>query len=92
MTEPVARTWQRIVALLQGFAPTTARVIRPPAPATELQRALSVLPAGLPTGLLGWWAPASPCSRTARHWSPSAALSAADCSVPIPGPVSGTAA
>ncbi|WP_410643271.1 SMI1/KNR4 family protein [Amycolatopsis sp. lyj-346] len=56
MTEPVARTWQRIVTLLQDSAPATARVIRPPSPGAEVRRALSVLPADLPHDLLGWWA------------------------------------
>jgi cell wall assembly regulator SMI1 len=56
MTAPVTPTWQQIVTLLQDFAPATARVIRPPAPAMEVQRVLSVLPAEPPADLLAWWA------------------------------------
>ncbi|MDQ7809347.1 SMI1/KNR4 family protein [Amycolatopsis sp. A133] len=55
MPPVLSETWQRIVALLEDLAPATARVIRPPASATEVHRLLSVLPAELPADLLEWW-------------------------------------
>ncbi|GAA4529201.1 SMI1/KNR4 family protein [Amycolatopsis samaneae] len=55
MTEPVSRTWQRIVAVLRDHAPATARVIRPPAPAGHLRALRQAVGGELPADLVAWW-------------------------------------
>ncbi|WP_233620702.1 hypothetical protein [Amycolatopsis sp. WAC 01416] len=49
-------TWRRIMALLSEHAPVTAREIRPPAPASDLDHLRNRVGFELPPELLAWWA------------------------------------
>ncbi|WP_235783616.1 SMI1/KNR4 family protein [Amycolatopsis orientalis] len=56
MGTSVARTWQRIVTLLSEHAPATAREIRPPAPAADLEHLRDRVGLEVPPELAAWWA------------------------------------
>ncbi|GAB3712515.1 hypothetical protein GCM10027598_19110 [Amycolatopsis oliviviridis] len=56
MTAPVNEIWQRVVDLLREHAPATARELRPPGPAEDVQDLQRLVGLPLPEDLLGWWA------------------------------------
>lgn len=51
----VEQFWQRITAALSSHAPATAREIRPPAPAEDLERLRRLVGLDFPEDLLAWW-------------------------------------
>ncbi|MFD5096590.1 SMI1/KNR4 family protein [Amycolatopsis thailandensis] len=50
------QAWQRIMALLSEHAPATAREIRPPAPAAQVERLQDRVGIEFPPELRTWWA------------------------------------
>ncbi|WP_229812201.1 SMI1/KNR4 family protein [Lentzea flava] len=51
----VEQSWQRITAALSSHAPATAREIRPPAPAGDVEALQRLVGLDFPADVLEWW-------------------------------------